>query len=123
MNDESELVRRLYEESQDNPDDLRWQAAFRIEELEKMLENTNRQNKRLSSPGDAWTPDVFVNFTDGGEGENYVGVGMFVRHEAEESISYGEPHCTVKISPDDVGSLFPTRCVKFLNGGSDGFQD
>lgn len=62
--------------------------------------------------------DVHVDFKDGLDDENYTGPGIFVRHISEAELASvsdsGEPHCIVKCDEDDAGSVFPTRCVQFV---------
>lgn len=65
-------------------------------------------------------PKVNVDYRDGEDDENYTGPGVFVRHltesQSENYSSSGEPHCIVKCSDDDPGSVFPTRCIEFAEG-------
>lgn len=58
--------------------------------------------------------NVYVTYLEGNDAENYTGQGKFVRNVPPEDWDmYGadEPHCVVKTSPTDAGSVFPTRCV------------
>ena len=60
---------------------------------------------------------VQVRYTTGAEDENYTGPAVFVRHIRKTEIGYDyllkeEPHCMVRVSKTDCGSVFPTRYVK-----------
>ena len=98
-------------------DELREAIEYILESLRPDEEKEQpEESGRSLEEGFRKGQKVYVDFQEGEDDENWTGLGEFIQYVPLE-VGYGylkEPHAKVKTSEDDVGSVFPVRCLSVL---------